>query len=69
VSREPLAERRAQPITGIRQYAAKTYTGRDRPIDLGEVSAAGGKELNMLRKLVVAARFSETDPRATDKSS
>src|SRR5215510_4937166 len=33
-SREPLAERRAQPIPGIRQHAAETYTGRDRPIDL-----------------------------------
>src|SRR2546423_6059662 len=33
-SREPLAERRAQPIPGIRQHAAETYTSRDRPIDL-----------------------------------
>src|SRR5262249_21940343 len=32
--RKPLAERRAQPITGIRQDAAKTYTGRDDAIDL-----------------------------------
>src|SRR4029077_17943970 len=33
-SREPLAERRAQPIPGIRQHAAETYTSRDRPVDL-----------------------------------
>src|SRR5262249_17741891 len=33
-SREPLAERRAQPITGIRQDAAKAYAGRDGTIDL-----------------------------------
>ena len=33
-SREPLAERRAQPITGIRQHAAKAHTGRDGTIDL-----------------------------------
>src|SRR5437016_6352772 len=33
-SREPLAERRAQPTPGIRQHAAETYTSRDRPIDL-----------------------------------
>src|SRR5262249_39889944 len=32
--REPLADRRAQPIPGIRQHAAETYTSRDRPIDL-----------------------------------
>src|SRR6266481_8411255 len=31
---EPLAERRAQPITGIRQHAAKAHTGRDGTIDL-----------------------------------
>src|SRR5262249_40568130 len=31
---EPLTERRAQPITGIRQHAAKAHTGRDRTIDL-----------------------------------
>ena len=33
-SREPLAERRAQPITGIRQHAAEAHTGRDDAIDL-----------------------------------
>src|ERR1700719_628938 len=33
-SREPLTERRAQPITGIRQHAAKAHTGRDGTIDL-----------------------------------
>ena len=33
-SREPLTERRAQPITGIRQHATKAYAGGDRPIDL-----------------------------------
>ena len=32
--RERLAERRAHPITGIRQNAAKAYTGRDDTIDL-----------------------------------
>src|SRR5262249_34540875 len=26
---EPLTERRAQPITGVRQHAAKAHTGRD----------------------------------------
>src|SRR6516165_2167695 len=31
---EPLTERRAQPITGIRQHAAKAHTGRDGTIDL-----------------------------------
>src|SRR5580692_6082041 len=33
-NREPVAERRAQPIPGIRQDAAKTHTGRGCPIDL-----------------------------------
>src|SRR5262249_51983375 len=31
---EPLTERRAQPITGIRQHAAKAHTGRNSTIDL-----------------------------------
>src|SRR5262245_16673891 len=31
---EPLAERRAHPVTGIREYAAKPYTGRDGTLDL-----------------------------------
>jgi putative tryptophan/tyrosine transport system substrate-binding protein len=31
---EPLAERRTQPITGIRQHAAKAHTRRDGTIDL-----------------------------------
>ena len=31
---ERLAERRAHPVTGIRQNAAKAYTGRDGTIDL-----------------------------------
>src|SRR5262249_61812591 len=31
---EPLTKRRAQPITGIRQHAAKAHTGRDGTIDL-----------------------------------
>ena len=31
---KPLAERRAQPITGIRQHAAKAHAGRDDTIDL-----------------------------------
>src|ERR1700724_840974 len=30
-NREPVAERRAQPIPGIRQDAAKTHTGRGCP--------------------------------------
>src|SRR5262249_56468202 len=33
-SREPLAERRAKPIPGIRQHAAEAHTGRDDRIDL-----------------------------------
>ena len=36
---EPLTERRAQPITGIRQHAAKAHTGRDGTIDLRETLA------------------------------
>ena len=35
-SREPLPERRAQPITGIRQHTAEAYTGCDHAIDLGQ---------------------------------
>ena len=31
---EPLAKRRAQPITGVRSDAAKAHTGRDDTIDL-----------------------------------
>jgi hypothetical protein len=42
-SRESLAERRALPITGIRQDAAKTYTGRDDTIQLGGFSMAAGQ--------------------------
>jgi hypothetical protein len=41
--RESLAERRALPITGIRQDAAKTYTGRDDTIQLGGFSMAAGQ--------------------------
>jgi hypothetical protein len=33
-SREPLAKRRAQPVTGIRQHTAKAHTGRYHAIDL-----------------------------------
>src|SRR5262249_2117508 len=33
-SREPLTERRAKPIPGVRQHAAEANTGRDRAIDL-----------------------------------
>src|SRR6266481_6751782 len=33
---EPLAERRAQPITGIRQHAAKAHTSRHDTIDLAK---------------------------------
>jgi hypothetical protein len=35
-SREPLAEWRAQPITGIRQHTAEAHTGCDHAIDLGQ---------------------------------
>src|SRR5476651_647444 len=35
-SREPLPERRAHPITRIRQHAAKAHTGRDDTIDLSQ---------------------------------
>ena len=35
-SREPLAKRRAQPVTGVRQHTAKAHTGRYHAIDLGQ---------------------------------
>ena len=35
-SREPLAKRRAQRVTGIRQHTAEAHTGRDHAIDLRE---------------------------------
>lgn len=34
--RKPLAERRAQPVTGIRQHTAEAHTGRHHAIDLSE---------------------------------
>jgi hypothetical protein len=34
--RKPLAERRAQPVTGIPQHTAEAHTGRHHPIDLSE---------------------------------
>src|SRR5262245_16117148 len=35
-SREPLAKRRAQPVTGIRQHTAEAHTGRHHAINLRE---------------------------------
>src|SRR6476646_8449272 len=35
-SREPLAERRTEPVTGIRQHTAEAHTGRNHAIDLSE---------------------------------
>ena len=37
-SREPLAERRTEPVTGIRQHTAEAHTGRHHAIDLSLVS-------------------------------
>src|SRR3954471_15784799 len=34
--REPLTERRAEAVTGIRQHTAEANTGRDHAIDLGQ---------------------------------
>src|SRR6266702_881564 len=35
-SREPLAKRCAQPVTGICQHTAEAHTGRDHAIDLSQ---------------------------------
>src|SRR5262249_47020960 len=34
--RRPLTERRAEPVTGLRQHTAKTYADRYHAIDLGQ---------------------------------
>src|SRR6266536_1999903 len=35
-SREPLAKRRAQPVTGVRQHTAEAHTARYHAIDRGQ---------------------------------
>src|SRR6516162_4538938 len=45
---EPVTERRAQPITGIRQHAAKAHTGRDGTIDLRQSHTGALAELPIL---------------------
>src|SRR5438094_8955442 len=35
-SREPLAKRRAQPVTGVRQHTAEAHTGCYHTVDLGQ---------------------------------
>src|SRR5207237_7483950 len=59
-SREPLAKRRAQPVTGVRQHTAEAHTGRYHTVDLGQGDlrlCAGGRRLRAER--AVSPRRSE----------